>query len=303
VDVTVVTVTHNSAPLLQQHLSSLTDALQGIDRYEIVVVDSGSADKSLEAARRLAPQARLVSLGENSGYAAGINSGIAAGSLRGCVVVLNPDTIPSRCSLATLARALDIPGTGISVPRLVDNQGHVQHCLRRRPTVLRALGEAVCGGRAGRFEHLGETIQDPIRYECGSIVDWAGGAAMAISRACLDAVGDWDESFFLYSEETDFALRAGDFGFSTRYVPEAVVMHQGGDSHVSPLLFTLLTVNRVRLYRRRAGRLRGAGYWGAVVVNCALRAGVGSREHLSALRSLFRPANEVVADIRRVLAA
>jgi N-acetylglucosaminyl-diphospho-decaprenol L-rhamnosyltransferase len=58
-----------------------------------------------------------------------------------------------------------------------------------------------------------------------------------------------DESFFLYSEETDFALRAGDLGFETAFVPNAKVTHLGGESRVSPALWSLLTVNRVRLYR------------------------------------------------------
>ncbi|MCZ7627704.1 MAG: glycosyltransferase [Microthrixaceae bacterium] len=58
--------------------------------------------------------------------------------------------------------------------------------------------------------------------------DWATGAAMLISAECLAAVGPWDESFFLYSEETDYCLRARDRGFKLRYSPKATATHIGG---------------------------------------------------------------------------
>jgi N-acetylglucosaminyl-diphospho-decaprenol L-rhamnosyltransferase len=296
-ELTVIVVTHNSGRLLESHLAALPAAAGG-SRLEVVIVDSGSSDDSLGTAARLLPGVLTIDLGANLGYAAGINAGVAGRALHGPVVVLNPDTLPAPGALRALAAGLATPGTGICVPRLVNDEGSTQHCLRRRPTVLRALGEAVLGGRSGRFDALGETIHDPARYEVSSEVDWAGGAALAMSVDCLRAVGPWDESFFLYSEETDFQLRAAEVGFSTRYVPEAVVMHRGGDSHVSPMLFSLLTVNRVRLQRRLSGPVRNAGYRSAVALNCGLRTCTGSRPHRAALKSLFRSADQVVAEVR-----
>ena len=114
--------------------------------------------------------------------------------------------------------------------------------LRRRPTVLRAWGESLLGGeRAGRFSPLGELVLDDDSYERAGPADWATGAAMLVSAECLRDVGAWDESYFLYSEETDFALRAWDAGYRLVYVPAAHAVHLEGESHTSPALYALLT--------------------------------------------------------------
>ncbi|MDP8961599.1 MAG: hypothetical protein M3N32_08300, partial [Actinomycetota bacterium] len=110
-----------------------------------------------------------------------------------------------------------------------------------------------------------------------------------ISRRCLEQVGPWDETFFLYAEETEFALRARDAGFVLRYVPDAVATHLGGDRHTSSRLWALLAVNRVRLYSRRHGPVRTAAFWAAVALNEALRALAGRGVHRAALRALLRP--------------
>src|SRR5699024_2747584 len=137
-----------------------------------------------------------------------------------------------------------------------------------KPTLGRALGEALLGGRrAARFASLGDLIRDTTYYVSGATADWATGAAMYLRRDALDAVGPFDERFFLYSEETDYALRLRDNGFSLRYVAEAVVCHPGGDMSRSPWLWSLVALNRTRLYRKRNGTVAGGLYWLVVVVN------------------------------------
>jgi len=159
--------------------------------------------------------------------------------------------------------------------------------LRRTPTVLRALGEAVLGERAGRYPSLGETVVDPAAYRRRGVTDWATGAAMLISADCARACGPWDESFFLYSEETDFALRAGDLGFATAFVPGAEVTHLGGESRVSPALWSLLVVNRVRLYRKRHSAAATAAFWAAVFLRESSRAMLGHRRSRRAVGALL----------------
>jgi GT2 family glycosyltransferase len=95
---------------------------------------------------------------------------------------------------------------------------------------------------------------------------------MAISRECLRSVGPWNESFFLFSEETEFALRARDLGWILWFEPTATAMHIGGPCATSPQLWRLLAWNRVDLYRRRRGRVLGAAFLGAVLLNEAVRA-------------------------------
>jgi len=296
--VSIVVVTYNSAATMPQFVRSLPDALVGVAQHELIVVDSGSSDPTLDEVARIAPWARRISLGSNAGYAAGINAGVAASTLNGPVLVLNPDLSLTPGAIVPLLSMLR-PGVGITVPRLVADDGSTQWSLRRRPTLLRALGEAILGGRvAGHFERLGEVVRTRAMYEHDGTFDWATGAAMCISRACLEAVGPWDDSFFLYSEETDFALRAQKRGFALRFVADSRVMHRGGEANVEPRLFALLTVNRVRLYRKYHGALASVCFWAAVLLHVGVRALAGSEVHRMGCRALFRAPSRTTAAAR-----
>jgi N-acetylglucosaminyl-diphospho-decaprenol L-rhamnosyltransferase len=83
---------------------------------------------------------------------------------------------------------------------------------------------------------------------------------MLVTRDCAETTGPWDESFFLYSEETDFAERARRAGFRIVYEPAALVTHTGGDSMTSPRLRSMLALNSVRYFRRRHGRIRSGAF-------------------------------------------
>jgi N-acetylglucosaminyl-diphospho-decaprenol L-rhamnosyltransferase len=286
--VAIVVVTYNSAPLLPRLLSSLEAATEGLASYELIVVDNASDDDSLGVARTLAPDATLVDLGANLGYAAGFNAGCAAARPYDAVLVANPDMCLHPGSVTRLAAELSDARVGIAVPRVESETGDLVRSLRREPTVGRAFGEAVLGGRiAGHIPALGEVVQARRTYDQPGPADWACGAAMLISKDCLANVGAWDESFFLYSEETDFALRARDAGYSLQYVPDALVEHKGGDAHVSPHLWTILTRNRVTLFARRHGRVRSSLFRAGVTLNELLRSATGSSTHRAALRALL----------------
>jgi GT2 family glycosyltransferase len=295
----VIVVTHNSDAQLPALASSLSEALRQTGLHELIVVDSGSTDGSVRSARQLFPDARVLELGWNAGYAAGINTGLMHASGEGPVLILNPDTRPGVGSIGRLVEALEVENTGIAVPRLVNQEGRTARSLRREPSVLRAAGEALLGGlRAGRFGQLGEVVQDEGSYSRPGTYDWATGAVFCISRRCLDDVGPWDESFFLYSEETDFALRARDAGYALRYEPSAVVEHSEGASGTKPELFALLTVNRVRLFARRHSRAATAVFWLAIAIGTGLRAMRGSRVHRAALAALCRSPDQAVRTAR-----
>lgn len=294
-DLTVVVVTHNSRELLPALVESLPAGLRGVGSYQLVIVDNASGDGTADAAARLAPEALVIRRDSNGGYAAGINAGVAAGEPSRAVLVLNPDVRLGAGCACRLLEALEEPGTGIAVPRLLEGDGSLQHSLRREPTLLRALtGAAVGGWRAGRLRTLGEVVTDPRAYLVPQTVDWASGAVMALSRACLDRVGLWDESFFLYSEEVEYALRARDRGFLVRYVPDATAVHLGGEGPSSPRLWSLMAVNRVRLFARRHGPVTGAAYWGVVTAGEAVRAAVGRSRSRAAFRALLRGSRRAV---------
>lgn len=273
-------------------------------RWRLVVADNASADGTPDVVRSLAPDALLVETGRNAGYAAAFNAALeAVGPLderTDAVFVCNPDIRLRPGCGAALVKGLRSGGgvggggvggeTGITAPVLYDGDGRMIRTLRREPNPLRLLGEMVLGaGRAGRFPALGEQVTDPGVYKEATRADWAAGPLMAMSRECLEACGGWDESFFLYSEETEFALRAGARGFATRLAPDAVAVHLEGEATVSPKLWTLLTLNRVRLYSRTHRGPAVAAFWGALVMRELSRAMLGRGASWAAVRALVSP--------------
>jgi GT2 family glycosyltransferase len=295
--VAVVIVTYNSAHVLAGCLASLPEGARGVHLVEVVVADNASTDDTAKIVHDAQGcPVRLLEMGRNAGYAAAINAAVESLNEHDFdgVFVLNPDARLRPGVLAVLARALDRPGRGIVFPRLLNADGSLQPSIRREPTVTRALAESLIGGnRAGRWGTLGELITDPALYERGSRVSWGTGAAMLISAAAQRALGPWDESFLLYGEETEFGLRAGDRGWQPWYEPAAVVEHIGGDSGINPMLWALLTVNRVVLFGRRNGRIKGAAYYLAVTLGELMRAIAGRRTARAALVSLLRPSRRL----------
>ena len=288
VDVTVAVVTYNSAAVLPRFFASLPAGLEGVGSHEVVVADNASADDTVATVARCWPSAEVVSVGRNGGYAAGVNAAVAAGRGR-AFLVCNADVRFRPGCIGALLAALEEPGVGVVVAREMKRTGERDDSLRREPSLRTAFGDALLGGTlAGRLG-MSEAYRSPGFYEHEQTVAWASGATHLVARACLDAAGPWDESFFLYSEETDFDLRARDAGFSLRYVPHAVIDHEGGDMVTSAPLWSLRAVNRVVLYGRRHGRPATALFRLAVVLHEALRTR-RSPVHRAAVRALVRHA-------------
>ncbi|MFC5909804.1 glycosyltransferase [Streptacidiphilus monticola] len=293
--VSIVVVSWNSAAVLPGLLETLADGMAGTD-WQFVLADNASADDSVAVVRAALPDARIVQTGRNAGYAAAINAAVAEVRPEGPVLVLNPDIrLRPGFGKALLAGLEAEPGTGIAAPRLLGADGSVTPTLRREPSLPRAVGEAVLGNiRAGRFPLLGEIVTDPDAYTRPTRADWSTGAALLVSAECAAACGPWDESFFLYSEETEYQLRARDRGFATRLVPGAVAVHLEGESEVSPRLWTLVVLNKVRLYRRRHGRMPSALFRLALLVREVSRGWlVGHERSRVAARALVRPIGPV----------
>lgn len=287
--VAVVVVTYNSGALLADLVASLPRGLHGL-QWHLVVVDNASTDDSERRARELAPDAIVVQTGRNAGYAAGINAGVAAAPPHTAVLVLNPDVRLEEGCVGELLRALRRPGVGIAVPRLVDGDGELILTQRREPSILRAIADAVIGAeRAGRIATLGEVISDRAAYEREGAVDWAEGSTVLVSRECWQRCGPWDETFFLYSEETDFALRSRDAGLGVSYTPTAHAVHLEGGSGQNPELWAILSVNRVRLFGRRHSGVATTVYWLSLVLREASRALLGRRTSRAAVRALCSP--------------
>jgi N-acetylglucosaminyl-diphospho-decaprenol L-rhamnosyltransferase len=280
-DLDVVIVSHNSAHVIGALLDSLPAALDGL-AADVIVVDNGSGDGTGDLVAGRA-DCRLVR-SANVGYAAAINRGAREASRAEAILIMNPDVRLYPASVPPMLRSLGKPGTGIVVPQLRSASGRLEPSLRRRPTLLRALGLERSG-----IPVFAERIKRADAYTQPHPVDWAQGAVVLMSRACFDALDGWDESYFLYSEEVDVSLRAYDAGLLTRYEPGSVAVHIGGQSGQSAATHAMQIVNRVRLYRRRNGLLASWCYYWLHVASEASWVMRGQRFSGFAVRALLRP--------------
>jgi N-acetylglucosaminyl-diphospho-decaprenol L-rhamnosyltransferase len=281
-DVAVVVVTHNSAHVVGQLLDSIPAALAGLSA-DVVIVDSGSTDDTLGL---LASRGeRKVIASNNVGYAGGINLGVRTAEPSDSILVLNPDVVLAPGSIPPLLAALRMPGVGIAAPQMRSADGSLFYSLRREPTLLRAAGLNWTG-----IPLLTEKVTDPSAYSAGCDAAWATGAVLLVSRECHEALGGWDESFFLYSEETQLCLEARSRGWRTRYVPEAVVTHLGGESGTSKVIHSMMVLNRVRLYRRRHHVALGLCYFWLSVASELSWLARGHTASWHAIVCLLRPA-------------
>ncbi|MDX2168190.1 MAG: glycosyltransferase family 2 protein, partial [Deltaproteobacteria bacterium] len=213
--------------------SLLRQTLAGI---EIVLVDNGSTDGSLDLVRaRYGDAVRVVALADNRGYAGGLNAGLRAARGR-LLLPLNTDTeVAPDCCARLLAAADAHPTTGMFAPKilafddrgLIDNVGHLLYA------------DGLSRGR-GRLE------RDRGQYDADEEIVLPSGCAVLLRRAMLRDVGVFDEALFAYCEDTDLGLRGRLAGWRCRAVPGAVVYHKysAATDAYSPLKAFLVERNR-----------------------------------------------------------
>lgn len=210
---TVIVLAWNGVEYLDACLRSVL--AQDHPDFEVLVVDNGSTDGSAALVSTTFPQVRLIRNEHNLGFAGGNNVGLRAAN-GDILVLLNQDTVVQPGWLAALARALETcPGAGVVGGKILDPDGRtLQHAggYIRHPL---ALGQ-----------HLGHGEIDNGQYDTACKVEYVTGAAMALKRKVLAAVGDLDEGFFPgYFEDVDFCYRARQAGYAVWYTPEAVLHH------------------------------------------------------------------------------
>jgi N-acetylglucosaminyl-diphospho-decaprenol L-rhamnosyltransferase len=276
--VAIVVVTYNS----EACVGDLLDSLVGSGADLVVVVDNGSTDTTVQLVEGR-DDVRLVR-STNVGYSGGINQGVRAAPDADAYLILNPDLVVRSGVIAALTTALADPRVGIAVPLILDSEGHRQDSLRREPSIFRAIGLSWT-----RIPFLSEYVSGDGEYRAPRDADWALGAAVMFTRACYEAIGPWDESYFLYSEEMDFCLRARDAGWRTRLVPEAVVVHHEGGSGRSDATHVMQIVNRVRLYARRHSKPAGYAYLALNVLSELTWLLRGQKQSRASVRGLLRP--------------
>jgi N-acetylglucosaminyl-diphospho-decaprenol L-rhamnosyltransferase len=223
-DVSVVVVTWNALPWLERCLDS-------VDGYERIVVDHGSSDGTIELVRQRYPDVRLVEQ-ENRGMGGGNNAGMAVAGGR-YFFLLNSDAWVVGDGLARLAAYADEhPEAAVVGPRLLNPDGTLQRSARAEPTLWRLATEYLFLRKlAPRSSLLNPLYVGGFDHEEPREVDWLFGPALLVRREATEAVGGFDETFFMFSEEVDWMTRFRRAGWKVLFFPDAEVVHVGGASH------------------------------------------------------------------------
>ena len=219
-DLIVVIVNWNTRDLLLECLRAVLSTVRN-PSYQVVVVDNASTDGSASMVRAEFPDVDLVASTENLGFAGGNN--LALREARGrFVLLLNPDATVQKGAIDLLYQAMEEhPNLGALGAQLLNVDGSDQESWGHFPSLLTEIPGAGRWRRASRARHFG----DSTGVSAGSYVDWANGACLMLRRAALDQVGLLDESYWLYTEETDWCRRARSLGWYIGVLPGARVVH------------------------------------------------------------------------------
>jgi len=263
-DVSAVIVTYNAMPWIERCLESVAG-------YDVVVVDHGSSDGTLELVRERFPAVRAFEQ-QNLGLGAGWNRGIRE-TAREYVLILNADAWAGDGAVERLAAFADAhPRAAVVGARLRHPDGRLQPSVRGFPTPWRIATEYLFLRKlAPRSRALNAFYAEGFAHDKARIAEFVMGAVMLVRRAAIEEVGPLDEDFFLFSEETDWCFRFLEAGWQVWFTPEAEFVHVYGAAH-GGRLFRENVRGHLRFLAKHQG-LRAAerARW-IMFVGCLLRA-------------------------------
>lgn len=251
----IVIVSWNTAVILAQCLDSVFAHAPELP-FEVWVVDNASTDDSVAMVQQRYPQVKLLQNETNPGFATANNQ-----AMRHCtgeyVLLLNPDTIVYAGALATLVQFLDENGqVGACGARLFNADGSLQLSSYPAPTLGRELLRMFHLDGRIRY-HMDEWDTDTPRP-----VESLLGACIMARRTILEAIGLMDENFFMFSEEIDLCYRIRKAGWQIMWVPQAQIVHLGGQStrQVKTEMFLRLYEAKLMYMRKHYGRVQANLY-------------------------------------------
>jgi GT2 family glycosyltransferase len=266
-DLSVVIVSFNTREVLRRCLETLESEASQVS-LEILVVDNGSKDGSVDMVARDFPQVRLIHSGTNLGFAAANNLMFPEGLGR-YFILLNSDAF---LQPGCLQKAIDYmdrhPKAGLGGGRLIGEDGAWQPSARLFPSLfndfLSMTGLAHKFRSSRFFGRADRTWADPLE---ATETDWVPGAFSIVRSTVLEQIGGFDDAFFLYYEEVDLCRRIKAAGYAIHYWPDLVVIHLGGESSKSmPNVARSASGAQLTLWRLRSGYLyyrkhHGAAAW------------------------------------------
>lgn len=251
--VAVVIVTHDTRDEVVGCLASLEGT--GVD--EVVVVDCGSTDDTVEVVRRDHPEVTVLALA-NVGFGSGANAGVARTDAP-YVIVANADTRFSDDATRCLVTAAEEhPDVGAVGPEVRFPDGRPQSSARTFPTLGQAAGHALLGLWWPDNRWTRAYRQLDVEGDVARDVDWLSGCALLLRRTAFDDVGGFDPGYWMYVEDVDLGFRLRQAGWRIRYEPAARVTHRVGASS-SNKRRTRMVVAHARSLDRFYGRAYNVG--------------------------------------------
>jgi len=274
--VSVLLVSYRTRELLLRCLDSLYTTTGGAE-LEIVVVDNRSDDGSVIAARTQFPDAIVIELAENVGFARAVN--IAAAQATGeYLLLLNPDTVVHPGAVdALVGLAQACPEAGIYGGRTLRPDGSLDpsSCvgapsLWSLACFAAGLSTLLPGSRAFDPASPGRRTPDVTRR-----VDVVTGCLMLVDRRLWERLGGFDPRFFMYSEDVDLCVRAARLGRRPMVTPAAAVTHHvGASSRTSGDRRVLVMKGRATVVRKHWSRPVAALGLALLAAGCGVRAAV-----------------------------
>lgn len=267
----VVTVTYSPGETLAPFVDTLAKATTR--PAQVILADNGSTDGVPEAVAASHDHVTFLPTGGNLGYGGGANRGVAAlGPEVGWVLISNPDIEFSPGSVDALIDAAQRwPRGGMFGPLIREPSGEVYPSARLLPSLGRGAGHALFGAvwKSNPWTRAYRQEKAPVERSAG----WLSGSCFLMRREAFDAVGGFDERYFMYFEDVDLGERVGAAGWLNVYVPDAEVTHIGGHS-TARSSDRMLREHHRSAYRYMADRHAGV-LWAPF--RLALKAGLAAR--------------------------
>ena len=235
-----VLLNYRTADMTLKAAEAALTAMDGIPG-EMIILDNDSQDGSFETLAAAVDEkgwskdnrVRVMAAGHNGGFGTGNNVAIRAGLSDGrapdYIYLVNSDAFVDPQAIRALIGFMDrTPTAGFAGSKVRGDDGvpHTTHF--RFPTIAGEFEQAI---RLGLVTRLAKNAVIPLPpSEVAVTADWVAGASMIIRRVALDQIGLFDETYFLYFEETDLCLRAERAGWQTWFVPESTAVHVGSVS-------------------------------------------------------------------------
>lgn len=235
-----IIVNYKTPDMTMKSVQALLPELKNIAGARVVILDNdsqdGSYDRLVQAVKDLdlAPQVEVWKSDRNGGFGYGCNyvirRALAWEEKPQYIYLLNSDAFPEKRAIEILVETLDSrPDIGIVGSYIHGPDGEPHETAFRFPSIGGELEATIAFGPVSKLLRNKQVAIMPIPKET-TRVDWLAGASMMIRREVLEQVGLFDETFFLYYEETDLCRRAANKGWPTYYVPASSVAHIGSAS-------------------------------------------------------------------------